>query len=314
VKVVIPAAGLGKRLQPMTYFYPKPLLYVGRKRMIDYIMDSIEDIVISEIIMVVGYKGGMLEDYLRKNYKHNFTFVYQMEQSGLGDAVLKGIEGSAHPESEDLLVLLSDTIIDADMKKFTKRGRTKIAVKSVNNPKLFGIIETDGKKITGMTEKPENPKSNLAIVGLYYFSNIKSIQSSLEYVKKSGMRTKNEFQLTDAMIHLMESGENMESFRMKNWIDCGNFEMLIDSNMELLKRDKLKNYSENASVENSHLKGNVSLFENSSVKNSKLKSTIVFPNAIIEDCILHDSVIGEECVIKNFKGKIICSDKTIINK
>jgi glucose-1-phosphate thymidylyltransferase len=101
---------------------------------------------------------------------------------------------------------------------------------------------------------------------------------------------------------------------LNNWIDCGNFEMLIDSNRELLKRDKLKNYSENASVEDSQLKGNVSLFENSSVKNSKLKNTIVFPNAVIEDCTLHDSVIGEECVIKNLKGKIICSGKTIINK
>jgi len=313
MKVIIPAAGIGKRLQPLTFFYPKPLLYLGTKRMIDYIMNSFKDTMVTEVIMVVGYKREMLEDYLRKNYKQNFTFVYQENQAGLGDAILLGIEKSEVNEREDLLVILSDTIVDINMKKFTKKGKTKIAVKRVSDPQSFGIVETEGTTIRDMYEKPEKPISDLAIVGLYYFADINKIQESLNHIKNSGIKTKNEFQLTDAMKYLLESGESMEAFVLKQWIDCGNFDMFIDSNKELLKREKIKNYYQKASISDSVLEENVSLFDNVTVKNSKLKNTVVFPNSIIENCSLNNSIIGENCIIKNFKGKIICSDKTIIN-
>ena len=313
MKVIIPAAGLGKRLQPLTFFNPKPLLYIGEKRMIDYIMDSFKEIDVSEMIVVVGYKGRMIEDYLRGKYKENFTFVYQEKQAGLGDAVLLGIEESKIKESEDLLVLLSDTIVDANIKRFAKKGKTRIGVKKVSDPSSFGIVETSNGVITDMSEKPENPKSDLAIVGLYYFSNIEKIKNALIHIKNSGLKRKNEFQLTDAMKHLLKSGEEMESFEVKQWIDCGNFEMFIDSNKELLKRMKVKNYSSGKIDDESVLKGNVSVFENTVVKKSKLKNTVIFPNSVIENCNLTDSIVGENCILKNFKGKIICSDKTLIN-
>ncbi|MGE3063357.1 MAG: sugar phosphate nucleotidyltransferase [bacterium] len=314
MKAVIPAAGIGKRLQPLTFIYPKPLLWLGKKRMMDYIMDSLMEIDLSEIIIIAGYRGDMLEEYLRKNYKQNFTFVYQKEQAGLGDAVLLGIENSKSNESEDMLVLLSDTITDADMKKFTKKNRTRIAVKKVKDPKSFGIVNIEGKLITNLTEKPDKPLSDMAIIGLYYFSDIKRIEESLNYVKNSQMRTKNEFQLTDAMKHMLDSGEKMEAFKVKQWIDCGNFEMFIDSNRELLKREELKNYCEKADIADSAIGMNVSLFENVRVKNSKLKNTVVFPGSVIENSTLSDSVVGKDCTIRNFKGSLICSDKTLIKK
>ncbi|MDD3803047.1 MAG: sugar phosphate nucleotidyltransferase [bacterium] len=314
MKAIVPAAGIGKRLQPLTYFQPKPLLWLGKKRMIDYIMDTLLEVNLSEIIVITGYKKDMLEEHLIKNYRQNFTFVCQKEQAGLGDAINLGIENSKTEENEDLLVLLSDTIVDVDMKKFTSGKKTKIAVKKVDDPRFFGIVNVEGRKITDMEEKPDFPKSNLAIVGLYYFSSIERLKNSLNHVKDSGKRTKNEFQLTDAMKHLLEQGEIMEAFKLKSWIDCGNFEMFIDSNRELLKKSKLKNYFEKADVVDSDIQSNVSLFENVKVINSKLKNTVVFPGCTIENSVITDSIIGEGSRIENFKGKVICSDKTILKK
>jgi len=314
MKAIVPAAGIGKRLQPLTFFNPKPLLYVGKKRMIDYIMDSLLQLELSEIIVIAGYRGEMLEKYLTANYRQKFTFVYQREQSGLGDAVLTGIENSEIEDDDGLLVLLSDTITDADMKKFAKKGVSRLAVKEVANPSSFGIVETKDGMVTEMSEKPERPKSNLAITGLYYFSDTDAIRDSLVSVRDSGLRTKGEFQLTDAMKHMLERKFEFKAFPVRKWIDCGNFEMYIDSNRELLKRDSLKSYTGNAEVTDSKIAKNVSIFGKAKIINSKLKDCVIFPGSVIENSVLYDSVIGENCFIRNFKGSLICSDKTIIKK
>jgi glucose-1-phosphate thymidylyltransferase len=242
MKAIIPAAGIGKRLQPLTFFLPKPLFYVGSKRIIDYVILSLSEVEIDEYIVIVGYKKEMLKEHLLKNYPDKkFTFVEQEKQSGLGDAVFKGlkeIEGKDYP----LVVLLSDTIIDLDVKRFLKTKNSKIALMEVEDPKRFGVAKVSEDFVVDVVEKPEHYISNKAIVGFYYFKSSKKLFESLNYLYENNIRTRGEIQLTDGIKKMIDDGEKVEYGDVKKWIDCGDFETLLKANSLLLKIEKRKNF------------------------------------------------------------------------
>uniref|UniRef100_A0A7C3J5E1 Nucleotidyl transferase n=1 Tax=candidate division WOR-3 bacterium TaxID=2052148 RepID=A0A7C3J5E1_UNCW3 len=315
MKAIIPAAGIGKRLQPLTFFLPKPLFYVGSKRIIDYVLFSLSDVDIDEYIIIVGYKKEILMDYLLKNYpEKRFTFVDQEKQSGLGDAVFKGLL-RIKDFDVPLVILLSDTIINLNVKKFLKTVNSKLALMDVDDPKRFGVAKIEGKFITDVVEKPENFVSNKAIVGFYHFKSSKKLFESLNYLYEKDIRTKGEIQLTDAIKKLIDDGEKIEFGDVKKWIDCGDFKTLLVANNLLLKMEKKKNFiDETAALEKSNVIKNSSIFKNVKISNCKIKNSIIGNNVILKDCNLKDSIIGDNSNIENFKGSIICGENTIIKK
>lgn len=311
MKVIIPAAGEGRRMQPLTYFMPKPLLYVGRKRMIDYVIDSLAGLKIDRMILVTGYKGGMIEEYLKSKYMYELSFVEQREQHGLGDAVLKALDDV----DDELVVLLSDTIVAADIEKLASSSNNVIAVSKVDDPHRFGIVEMKGGIIKNMVEKPADPPSNLAITGLYYFRSSLSLKKALENISRSGLKTKGEVQLTDAMKLMMDGGEIFEGAECGGWTDCGNHEMLLQANAELLEKDNLENHADGQSViKKSQITNHSSLFGNAKIENSVIENSIIMPGAVIENCRLTDSIVGEDSLLNGFEGRIICGNGTIIKK
>ncbi|MDI6700267.1 MAG: sugar phosphate nucleotidyltransferase [bacterium] len=315
MKVIIPAAGIGKRLQPLTFFLPKPLFYVGSKRIIDYVLSSLRDVDIDEYIIIVGYKKEILIDYLLKNYPDKrFTFVVQEEQSGLGDAVFKGLLNIRNLDVP-LLILLSDTIIELNVEKFLKTKNSKLALMEVDDPKRFGIARIDGKFITDVVEKPKNFVSNKAIVGFYHFKSSKKLFESLNYLYENDIKTKGEIQLTDAIKKLIVDGEKIEFGEVKRWIDCGNFKTLLVANSLLLKLEKRKNFiDKTVSLENSNVIKNSSIFKNVKISGCKIKNSIIGNDVILKDCNIKDSIIGDNSSVKNFKGSIVCGENTIIKK
>lgn len=318
LKVIIPVAGKGTRLRPHTLLIPKTLINVADRKIIDYIMSIVSGVEVEEYIFIVGHLGELVENYMRKAYpKVNKRFVYQDNPKGLAHAIslAKGYLSSM----DEVLIILGDLIFFTDVRKVmleTEKGEHRIGVINVEDPHRYGVVilEKDGKYIREMVEKPSKPISNLAISGIYYFSRAKPLIDAVEYIIENNIKTKNEYQLTDAMMEMVRRGEKIGVFETEEVYDCGSKEKLIEANSKLLKKFhsngisgiNVKNsvvlppvyISPNALVEDSIIGPFVSIHEGALVKNSIIRESIIEERARVEGMVIEKSLIGQESVVE----------------
>jgi len=332
MKALIPAAGVGTRLRPHTYSIPKILLNVAGKPMIAHLIDELVNVKeIDNIIIIVGHLGDKVQDFIKDRYASHknvkFTFVEQKETHGLGHAIYQAKE---HLKNEPVVIILGDTIFEFELEEFLNLGNSAIGVKDVDDPGRFGVIETRDGYISKMIEKPSGPEvtpSKKAIAGLYLIKDSDKLFSSLEYIMSHNIRTKDEYQLTDALQNMIENGEKMVPFEIQNWFDCGKPETLLSTNEYLLK----KNYSkqkypeyvtaliippvfigEGCEIHNSIIGPYSTIGNNTFIKDSVLEHSIVGDNSHIENTILHQSLIGSEASVKGIYRRLYIGDSTEI--
>ncbi len=294
MKVVIPVAGVGTRLRPHTHAIPKVLMRTAGKTILEHILDDILALKPDEIIFIIGYLGDKIEKFAKEKYnKVKTSFITQEEYNGLGAAIFLS-EKNVDPD-EELLIILGDTLIRGDIKKFVKLGDNVIAVKSVENPTKFGVIEIDkAGNITKFIEKPDVPPTDMAVVGLYYIKKAGFLYSALKHIMKSGIKTKGEYQLTDALQYMLEQGNVFKYFKIDKWLDCGNKDNLLSTNKELLDE---KGSSKKGTIENSVIINPVFIH-----KNAKVKNSVIGPYASIsEDTVVQDSIINNSIICENAK-------------
>jgi glucose-1-phosphate thymidylyltransferase len=219
--------------------------------------------------------------------------------------------------------------VDADLQRVFKTDVSMLGVKKVEDPRLFGVAELDQDGyIKRMVEKPMIPKSNLALVGLYKIKESDKLIEALEYNIDHKVTSQNEYQLTDALMHMVEQGVKIKTFDVDNWFDCGKKEILLETNSILLKR---LNYDtstyrfestiiippvfigENCKIANSIIGPNVSIGDNTILNYAIVKETIIGPYAQIEYAILEHSIIGNDAVFKGMKQSLNIGDSTEIN-
>ncbi|OGR51674.1 MAG: hypothetical protein A2049_10250 [Elusimicrobia bacterium GWA2_62_23] len=310
---VVPVAGAGTRLRPHTHTYPKVLLTVGDKPIIGHILDDLRAAGIKKVCMVVGYLGDKIKDYVSKNYKGlDVSYVEQAEQKGLGHAIWLTRRNVTGP----VLVMLGDTILDADLAKFMTSKDDCIAVKEVADPRRFGVVETKGGYISAMVEKPEHPKTNLAIVGIYSFRNSSALYNSLEKLVDSGQTTKGEIQFTDAMAAMVKAGHKIKPVAIEGWYDCGKPETLLETNRHILDKKKFSPKAKNsliippvyiaptAQVTNSIVGPYVSLGDGVRVDSSIISDAIVNENASIQNINLTGSLVGPSATVVGRKDQL----------
>ena len=205
MKAIVPVAGAGVRLRPHTYTQPKPLILVAGKPIISFIIDQLIEAGVEEFVFVLGYLGEKIKDYLDKAYPDlNKAYVYQSVRRGLGDAILHTRDEVI--DEQELIVLLGDTIVDLDIKKFISQQGSSIAIQKVNDPRQFGVVEEGpNNKIIRVVEKPSIPKSNLAIVGLYKFTNVPALFKALEGVKAETEEDGSEVHLTNGIMKMIDN-------------------------------------------------------------------------------------------------------------
>lgn len=322
MKVIIPVAGFGTRLRPHTLTNPKVLLNVGGKPMIHFIIDQlIKDKIATSIILITGFLGDKIKNYLDNTFDFKFDYIVQDEPKGLGHAVY-----CAKPvfknNNEDTLIILGDTLFDVQLKKMTGGKDSVIGVKKVDDPRRFGVVEKDSDGyITRFVEKPASKEvspSNEAIVGLYYLKNSISLFKSLEYIMENNITVKNEFQLTDALENMINNNEKMKTFNVHGWLDCGKPETLLETNRYILnKRNKKikKEYpnskiiypvhiGKDVEITDSIIGPNTTVNDNCKIRNSIIKDSILEKDVSIENCIIQESIIGEGAIIKRDIHKI----------
>jgi len=306
---VVPVAGTGTRLRPHTHTYPKVLLTVGDKPIIGHILDDLSRAGIKKVCLVVGYLGEKIREYVAKHYKGlEVSYVEQAEQKGLGHAIWLTRRAVTGP----VVVMLGDTVLDADLSKFLTSKEDCIAVKEVADPRRFGVVETKGGYISAMVEKPEHPKTNLAIVGIYSFRNSALLYNNLERLVESGRTTKGEIQFTDALSLLVKSGHKLRPVPIDGWYDCGKPETLLETNRHILDKKKFS-----PKAKNSLIIPPVYISPTARVENS-----IVGPYASIGDgaridsAIISDSIVNENAQIRNINlgGSLVGPSATVIGR
>ena len=325
-KVIIPAAGVGTRLRPLTYTQPKALIPVAGKPIIGFIIDQLIDIGLTDFVFVVGYLGEKIQDYVTHAYPHiNSVFVNQAERNGIAGAIWLTRE---HINDDDrTLIILGDTILDADMERIMAMPTSALGVKMVDDPRRFGVAEINADDtIIQLVEKPQFPKSNMALVGLYKVNETKMLFQAVEHLITNNIRTRDEYQLTDALMYMIDQGVEMKSFKINNWYDCGKKDILLETNALLLKKnnnagDYITSTSilippvaigKNCEIKNSIIGPNVSIGDNTRVNHAVIRDSIIGSFTELTDVQLHDSIIGNDALIKGKSQCLSVGDDTQI--
>jgi glucose-1-phosphate thymidylyltransferase len=271
MKAVIPVAGAGTRLRPHTYTQPKPLLPVGGKPIIAFIIDRLIEVGIQDFVFVIGYLGEKIKNFVETKYPNiNKEFIYQEKREGLGHAIWTARE--AIQDTAEIFIVLGDTIFDTNLTTFLNEPNSCLGVKRVNDPREFGVVEIDKQNnILRVVEKPKIPKSNLAIVGLYKIKEVDALIEAIDYNIKNNIRNAGEFQLADGLQRIIDNGARIKTLPVSNWFDCGRKEILIETNAMLLDKED---------------------YANTDMLSDFHDSIIIHPVHIGENCIITNSIVA----------------------
>lgn len=291
MKAIIPVAGVGERLKPFTFTTPKPLLPVAGKPIISHIIDTLIAYGIDELILILGYMGEKIEEFVRNSYPNRAKFVYQRELLGLAYAVKLGID---ELNDEPFIILLGDTVVKLPPKSIFDWSENYVGLVEVENPERFGVAVLEGEYIVEVEEKPKYPRSNHILAGIYIFNKPMGLIKAINELIEKGIKTHGEFQLTDALSIMLERGEKIRWFKLEEWYDCGTPESLVKTNRKLLE-----GITTNFSGENSIIIPPCYIAESAMLKYSIVGPYVSIGNhSVIEESIVKDSIIGERSSLK----------------
>ena len=285
MKIVLPVAGNGLRLRPYTENVPKCLLPVAGKTILDWIVEDSLSLKPAETIFITGYKAEAVDSFLEKRPAWGKTrAVVQSNPQGLGEAVSLALPYV--DDDEPVLIILGDTLFEADLSILHNVDENILYTYKVEDPRRFGVAVTDSTgRITRLVEKPQEFVSAEAIVGIYYIKDSKVLKQCLKYLMDNNIRTKNEFQLTDALQMMLEKGCHFRTAPVQKWLDCGLAETLLETNAHVLKR-----IDNSASV---NLPGVKVIAPCYIGKGVKIANSTIGPNVSVgDDCVIENSTIS----------------------
>lgn len=319
MKVVIPVAGLGTRLRPHTYSKPKPLVHVAGKPVLGHILDQLRALPVEEVIYITGYLGSQIEDYVRANYDYPARFIEQKELKGQAHALSLASDAI----DQAVLIIFVDTIIKADLPSLTQCASDGVLfVREVEDPRRFGVAVLDHDQIRRLVEKPREPVSNLAVVGVYYLQNWQLLRHCLQEVIDRDIQTAGEYYLADALQLMIDHGAHLEARSVEAWEDCGTLEAILQTNRWMLdngynqENTPITNsvlippvyVARTARIENSVIGPYVSVSDGAVISGSVVRDTIVSDGARIADCSLVESLIGTDAAIQGKPNRVNVGD------
>lgn len=330
VKAIIPVAGAGTKLRPLTYTQPKALIPIAGNTILGVILDQLLSAGVTEFVFVIGYLGEKIQHYVDKTYPDiKRTFVTQTDRRGTGDAIWITKEAV---QNEEVIIVLGDTVCDCNLKEIINRPVSQIGVRKVDDPRGFGVAELDDDdKVMRMVEKPLIPKSNMAMVGIYYIKETAAMYDALKKIMNEPADEKGEYHLTNALQTMVDDGIQMHAFRVSNWFDCGKKETLLSTNATLLRQmedaqPEPPAYSfentvvihpvhiaEGCTISHSIIGPNVSIGENTKIERSILRDSIIGSYAELQQVVLNSSIIGNDAYVRGLSQSLNIGDNTEID-
>ena len=333
MNIIIPMAGMGKRMRPHTLTVPKPLIPVGGKPIVQRLVEDITKVCgekVDEIAFIIGPTFGKEVEknllQIAKEQGAKGSIYYQEEALGTAHAIM-----CAEPALKGkTVVAFADTLFKADFVMDTKNDGV-IWVQRIDDPKQFGVVKmNDAGVITDFIEKPQEFVSDLAIIGIYYFKDGDYLKKEIQYLLDNDIRDKGEYQLTNALENMKAKGTKFVPGKVTEWLDCGNKDATVYTNQRVLEFDKgkveLKAKSakminsviiepcyigENVVIENSVVGPHVSLGEGTKVENSVIKNSIVQQHTKIHYANVIDSMIGSHVHVHGKQSDLNLGDYTI---
>jgi glucose-1-phosphate thymidylyltransferase len=322
MKVIMPVAGKGTRLRPHTHITPKPMLKIAGRPVIDYVMEDLKSLGnVEQIIYITGHLKEKVEQFAREKTPFPSVFVEQKEQRGTADAV-----ALAKPYvDQPVMVIFVDTIFDADFSVVKSVDADGIIwVKEVEDYQRFGVVVTDAEgNMTQIVEKPSEPISKRANIGLYYIRNWKLLMEGIDWVLKQPPN-KGEYYLTDAFQYMIDKGAKIRVVDVEGWYDAGKLDTLLETNQSVLeKRHAARRpasipsdvtivepvyIEEGVTLKKSTLGPNVTIEAGSTIENSELRDTIVGAKTSIRDSTLRNSYIGDGAIVEGLRGETTIAD------
>ena len=320
MKALILCGGKGTRLRPLTNTIAKQLLPVANKPILFYALDQIKEAGIKDIGIILSPETGQyIEQAVGDGSKWDahITYILQREPLGLAHAVKTAQDFLS---DSPFLMFLGDNLIQGGITQFVQRFKTSspdalILLKPVKETQLFGIADLDeAGQVCRVEEKPKHPRSNLAVIGVYIFSSV--VHEAISHIKPSW---RGELEITDSIQRLIDTGKSVQSYTVDGWwLDTGKKDDLLEANRavlnDLLKCDvkgKVNASSQivgrvevrqGARVENSTIRGPVSIAERCQIKDSFIGPfTSIGAGTIIQSSSIEHSVLLEDCHIFNIE-------------
>ena len=301
-------AGRGSRLRPHSLTIPKPMLPVAGSPIVAQLVNEIARVVdqpIEEVAYILGdpaFFGPAIEEELKQvalELGAKASIYRQLEPLGTGHAVMCAADSLSGP----IIVAYADTLIRTDL-SLDPVADGMIWVKKVENPKAYGVVKmNDSNHITALVEKPKEFVSDLAVIGIYYFKEGETIKAELEKTMAQPRAEGEEFLLNDGILAMMEKGAVFTPGTVKEWMDCGNPKITLETNakmLDILTAEGNKLVADNVILDNSKIIPPCSIGSGVVLKNSTVgPHTAVGEGTQIENSTLSNSLVQKHTTIKN---------------
>ncbi len=320
IKALILSGGKGTRLRPITHTSAKQLLPVANKPILFYGLEAVREAGIVEVGIVVGDTADEVKNAVGSGERFGLRVDYIRQEAPLGLAHAVKVS-KEYIGGDSFVMYLGDNLLKNGITSFVDeftRGScdAQILLAQVGNPSEFGVAEIREERVVGLEEKPKQPKSNYALVGVYMFTS--SIFEAVEKIKPS---FRNELEITDAIQYLIDAGYVVNSHIVDGWWkDTGKLEDILDANRMIL--NELGTSIKSEPREGSEIHGDVQIEEGVTITGSVLRGpciigsgarivdayigpfTSIGTNTTIIGSEVENSIILEECTIRDIAGRI----------
>jgi glucose-1-phosphate thymidylyltransferase len=334
MKIIVPMAGMGKRMRPHTHTTAKPLLPIAGKPIVQRLVEDLAAVAgepVEEVAFVVHPSfGAKVEQGLiaiAEKVGAKGSIHYQEVALGTAHAILCAQQAL----SGRVIVAFADTLFRAEL-KLDKDCDGVIWVNKVDDPKPFGVVKLDPAGIiTEFVEKPQTFVSDLAIIGIYYFADGERLRKEMQYLIDNEITDKGEYQLTNAMENMKQKGARFKAGAVDVWMDCGNKNAMVDTNTKVLgflKNDKglvspKANLNgslvispcfigDNVTLVNSIVGPNVSIEPNAVITNSVVRNSIIRSAVQVTDAVIDNSMLGERASVTGKAMDLSLSDDSTV--
>ncbi len=333
MRIIVPMAGMGKRMRPHTLTTPKPLIPVAGKSIVQRLVEDITKVCgqkVEEIAYIIGRFGKEAEDNLvqiAENLGAKGSIYYQDEALGTAHAIYCAKDSLSGP----VVVAFADTLFRAEFTLDADKDGI-IWVQQIPDPRQFGVIKVNEENIiTDFVEKPQEFVSDLAIIGIYYFKDGDNLRNEIKYLLDNNVTEKGEYQLTNALENMKQKGVRFSPGQVIEWLDCGNKDATVYTNQRVLENvkdsenlvassAKIVNseiiepcyIGENVQIENSKIGPHVSLGNNTKVSDSVITNSILQTNVKVESSSIDNSMIGHFAELTKSNGSYSISDYSTI--
>ena len=315
MNIIIPMAGMGKRMRPHTLTTAKPLLPIAGKPIVQRL---VEDILatcnekVEEIAFIIAPSFGKeVETHLcsvAETLGAKGKICYQEQALGTAHAILCAKESL----SGNVFIAFADTLFNAKF-SIDKSKDAIVWTQKVEDPRAYGVVKLNaGNEIEAFVEKPQEFVSDLAIIGVYYFKDGEGLKKELQRLIDNDIKLKGEYQITDAMEHMLKNGVKFYTDQVQEWFDCGFKDAAVYTNKRILElkqgAEKLVSskatidqsvvippcfIADGVTIKNSVVGPHVSLERGATIEDSRITNSIIQADSIVKNAIIDNSILGK---------------------